>query len=151
MRRAHTAENLSAVGGYVLRAPEGERDVTLFATGSEVSLAVEAAERLAAEGIRAAVVSMPCFELFAAAAAAYRDSVLGTAPRVAVEAALRQGWDIVLVAGRRLHRHVGASAPARRPAIFSRAFGITAEAYRRGGPRRDSARRMETIMLGRRD
>ena len=67
VRRAHTAENLSAAGGYVLRAPEGERDVTLFATGSEVSLAVEASERLSGEGVKAAVVSMPCFELFAKA------------------------------------------------------------------------------------
>ncbi|MGH6798289.1 MAG: transketolase-like TK C-terminal-containing protein, partial [Roseiarcus sp.] len=127
VRRAHTAENLSAAGGYVLRAPEGERDVTLFATGSEVSLAVEAAERLSGEGVKAAVVSMPCFELFAKASPAYRRSVIGTAPRVTVEAAVRQGWDIVLGPedGFVGMSSFGASAPG--GALFKK-FGITVEA-----------------------
>jgi transketolase len=127
VRRAHTAENLSAAGGYVLRAPEGERDVTLFATGSEVSLAVEASERLASEGVRAAVVSMPCFKLFAAAPAAFRRSVIGTAPRVAVEAAVRQSWDIALAPEDAFigMSTFGASAPA---ADLFRKFGITVDA-----------------------
>ncbi len=127
VRRAHTSENLSAAGGYVLRAPEGERDVTLFATGSEVSLAVEASERLAGEGVRAAVVSMPCFELFAAAAPAYRKSVIGTAPRVAIEAAVRQGWDIALAPDDAFigMSTFGASAPA---GDLFRKFGITVDA-----------------------
>jgi transketolase len=127
VRRAHTADNLSAAGGYVLRSPEGERDVTLFATGSEVSLAVDAAERLSGEGIKAAVVSMPCFELFAKAPAAYRRSVIGTAPRVAVEAAVRQGWDIVLGPedGFIGMSSFGASAPG--GDLFKK-FGITVEA-----------------------
>ena len=56
----------------MLREPEGKRDVTLIATGSEVGLAVEAAERLAKEGVAAAVVSMPCLELFRAQPEAYR-------------------------------------------------------------------------------
>lgn len=127
VRRAHTAENLSAAGGYVLRAPEGERDITLFATGSEVSLAVEAAEQLANEGVRAAVVSLPCFELFAKAPAAYRASVIGTAPRIAIEAAVRQSWDIVLGPddGFIGMSTFGASAPAGE--LFKK-FGITVEA-----------------------
>jgi transketolase len=87
------AENLSARGAYVLQEPEGGRDVTLLATGSEVSIALEAAKLLQLLGKRAAVVSIPSFELFAAQPAAYRAQVLGTAPRVGVEAAVRFGWD----------------------------------------------------------
>ncbi len=86
-------ENLSARGAYVLLEPDGGRDVTLLATGSEVAIALEAAKLLEARGKRVAVVSMPSFELFAAQAADYRALVLGTAPRVGVEAAVRFGWD----------------------------------------------------------
>ncbi|MCX7898970.1 MAG: transketolase, partial [Methylocystis sp.] len=86
-------ENLSARGAYVLRDASGGRDVTLLATGSEVEIALAAAEILSGQGINAAVVSMPCWELFEAQSAEYRASVLGTAPRVAVEAAARLGWD----------------------------------------------------------
>ncbi|MGE3919137.1 MAG: transketolase, partial [Hyphomicrobiaceae bacterium] len=64
LRTTHTDENLCAKGGYVLREAQGKRDVTLLATGSEVGLAVAAAEALAKDGIRAAVVSLPSFELF---------------------------------------------------------------------------------------
>src|SRR5262249_42584147 len=77
-------KNLVARGAYVVAEPDGARDVTLIATGSEVSLAREAARLLAAEKVRAAVVSAPCFELFAEQAADYRAFVLGTAPRVGV-------------------------------------------------------------------
>ncbi len=73
--------------------PRASRDVTLLATGSEVELAVAAAEMLARKGVKAAVVSMPCWELFERQSADYRRAVLGTAPRVGVEAALRFGWD----------------------------------------------------------
>ena len=64
VRTEHTAENLSAKGGYVLAAAEGERKVTIFATGSEVEIAVEARKALQAEGIGTTVVSMPSWELF---------------------------------------------------------------------------------------
>jgi transketolase len=116
--------NLSAKGGYVVSG-EGDRDVTLIATGSEVGLAAEAAAALAKDGIKAAVVSLPSFELFRAQSQEYRDSVLGSAPRVAVEAGVAQGWHEWL-------RHkdtfiglsdFGASAPA--PKLFEH-FGITA-------------------------
>jgi len=90
--RADDAANKSANGAYILRQPEGARDVTLLATGSEVSIAVEAAALLAKEGIAAAVVSMPSWELFRAAPEAYRNDVLGPAPRIAVEAAVNTGW-----------------------------------------------------------
>lgn len=93
LRTEHTDENLSAKGAYVLVDCDGDRDVTLMATGSEVEIAVAAAAELKSAGVNAAVVSVPCMELFAAQDHDYRQSVLGTAPRVAVEAALRQGWD----------------------------------------------------------
>ncbi len=97
LRTSHSDENLSARGAYVLReAPGGERDVTLIATGSEVAIALEAADMLAGEGIRAAVVSAPCFELFAEQDRDWRNRVLGSAPRVGVEAAVEQGWGSLL-------------------------------------------------------
>ncbi|MGQ7793429.1 transketolase [Faunimonas sp. B44] len=120
------APNRVAEGGYVLREADGQRDVTLIASGSEVAIAAEARELLAREGIRAAVVSMPCMDLFNARSAGERRAVLGDAPRIAIEAAVRDGWD----------RHLreddvfigmegfGASAPAEE---LYRHFGITAE------------------------
>ncbi|MEP9373976.1 transketolase [Mesorhizobium sp. KR1-2] len=128
LQLSHSSENRSARGAYVLRETEGPRAVTLIATGSEVEIAVAAAEKLKAErGIEAAVVSMPCWELFEAQDAAYRKSVLGTAPRVAVEAAARHGWDrwigengaFIGMTG------FGASAPA---SDLYRHFNITPEA-----------------------
>ncbi len=121
------AENFSARGAYVLQEAEGERDVTLLATGSEVAIALGAAQLLAQQGKRVAVVSMPCWELFEAQPAAYRKSVLGSAPRVGVEAAARLGWDRWL--GERSAfigmSGFGASAPA--DALYTH-FGITAQA-----------------------
>ncbi|TIQ37936.1 MAG: transketolase [Mesorhizobium sp.] len=128
LRQAHGDENRSGRGAYVLREPSAHRAVTLVATGSEVEIAVAAAERLETEhGIAAAVVSMPCWELFEEQDGDYRKSVLGSAPRVAVEAAARLGWDrwigdtgaFVGMTG------FGASAPA--PDLY-RHFDITPEA-----------------------
>mgnify|MGYP000952895804 CR=1 FL=1 len=90
--RAAGDENLSAKGGYVLAGGK-KRDVTLIATGSEVAIAMDAAKLLAADKIEAAVVSMPSFELFAKQPKAYRNEVLGSAPRIGVEAAMSFGWD----------------------------------------------------------
>ncbi len=126
LRTAAGDENLSAKGAYVLLDAEGgKRDVTLLATGSEVGLAVEARTALAADGIKAAVVSFPCWELFAAQPVAYRKSVLGNAPRVAVEAAVEFGWERWLGdTGTFVGMHgFGASAPA--PKLYEH-FGITA-------------------------
>jgi transketolase len=125
--RKDAGENLSAKGAYVLREVEGKRDVTLLATGSEVELAVAAAEQLAATGVKAAVVSMPCWALFERQSADYRKAVLGSAPRVGVEAALRFGWDRYLGEdGVFIGMHgFGASAPA--PALYQH-FGITTQA-----------------------
>jgi len=127
LRNAPTTENLSAKGAYVLLEPEGGRDVTLLGTGSELTLALDAAKLLQGEGIKAAVVSMPCWELFDAQDDSYRGVVLGTAPRVGVEAAIEFGWQKWLgpkgvFVGM---RGFGASAPAE--ALYKH-FGITADA-----------------------
>ena len=125
--RDGSPENMSAKGAYVLReADGGKRLVTLIATGSEVSLAVEAADALAKEGIAAAVVSAPSFELFAKQPKAYRDGVLGKAPRIGIEAAIEFGWQ------RWLGDHgvfigmpgFGASGPAEKLYVH---FGITVQ------------------------
>jgi transketolase len=98
VRLEHESQNLCARGAYVLyEADGGEREVTLLATGSEVHVAVAARERLQAEGIPTAVVSMPCWKLFDMQPEKYRREVLGpdwpTSVRVAVEAAIAPGWD----------------------------------------------------------
>jgi transketolase len=126
LRRGAGPENLSARGAYVLAEAEGPRRVTLLATGSEVALALAARDLLAAKGVAAAVVSMPCWELFESQDEAYRRAVLGEAPRIAVEAASPFGWDryvgaqgaIVAMPG------FGASAPAE---DLFRHFGFTPE------------------------
>ncbi|MEX5730155.1 transketolase [Rhodovulum iodosum] len=127
LRTEHTSDNLTAKGAYVLREAEGGRDVTLIATGSEVEIAMKAADLLAEGGVKAAVVSAPCFELFAAQDEAYRAAVLGTAPRVGVEAAVEQSWAPMLGENSAFvgMSSFGASAPA--GALYKH-FGITAEA-----------------------
>lgn len=127
LRKTASAENLSAKGAYVLSEPEGGRDVTLIGTGSELGLAAEAAKKLAADGIRAAVVSMPSMELFRAQDASYRAKVLGDKPRVAVEAGIGQCWHEWLGDNGRFigMSDFGASAPASQ--LYPH-FGITADA-----------------------
>jgi transketolase len=123
LRIADTADNLCAKGAYLLRSPQ-VRDVTLLATGSEVEIAMSAADLLNKDGVSAAVVSMPCWELFESQSDAYRADVLGSAPRVAVEAAGRLGWDRWIgERGRFIGMSgFGASAPA--PDLYAY-FGIT--------------------------
>lgn len=129
LRTTHTNENLSAKGGYVLEdAIASDRKVTLLATGSEVHLATAAREMLEADGIGTAVVSMPCWELFDQQSKDYRDAVLGeSSVRVAVEAAVRHGWDKYIgpEGGFVGMDGFGASAPA---GDLYKHFGITAEA-----------------------
>ena len=122
--RDATADNQVALGAYVLAEPAFGRDVTLIATGSEVSIALEAAKLLADAGVKAAVVSAPCFDLFRQQPRDYRAKVLGDAPRVGVEAAIEGDWarwlgesgEFVGMTG------FGASAPAD---VLYREFGIT--------------------------
>jgi transketolase len=93
---------------------------------SETGLAMQAAEKLAGEDIEAAVVSLPCFELFAEQSVAYRAEVLGTAPCIGIEAAIRQSWDLVL---RPQDPFIGMTSGASAPAKdLYKAFGITANA-----------------------
>jgi transketolase len=118
-----------ACGGYVLADTDGQPDVILIASGSEVSVSVEAREQLAGRGVRARVVSLPSWELFDAQPQPYRDSVLppDVLARVAVEAGIPMGWHryvgpfgaIVGIEGR-----FGASAP---PRVVMEKYGFTAE------------------------
>ncbi|MGL4280985.1 MAG: transketolase, partial [Albidovulum sp.] len=124
--RTDATENLTARGAYILKGGK-TRDLTLIATGSELEIALAAAAVLEADGLKVAVVSAPSFEMFAAQPADYRAEVLGTAPRIGIEAALRMGWDGLL---RDTDAFVGmtgfgASAPA---ADLYRHFNITPEA-----------------------
>jgi transketolase len=116
-------------GAYVLLDTEGEPDVLLVATGSEVQIAVEARRLLAEEGVSARVVSMPCREWFDRQDAAYRDTVLPPVvkARVSVEAGVAQGWrEVVGDHGRSVSlEHFGASADYKR---LYEEFGFTAEA-----------------------
>ncbi len=120
---------LAARGGYILLDTAGQPDVVLIGTGSEVSLAVTARELLAAEGVAARVVSMPCREWFDEGPADYREHVLpaGVRARVSVEAGVAMGWrEVVGDAGRCVSlEHFGASADYQ---TLYREFGITAEA-----------------------
>ncbi len=125
--RGEAGENRCARGGYIVEEASGPRRATLIATGSEVSLAVVARAALEAEGIATAVVSLPCWELFAAQDAGYREQVLGSALRVGIEAAIGFGWErwlgpeglFIGMEG------FGASGPVEE--LF-RHFGLTAEA-----------------------
>lgn len=128
LRNVHTDENRCAHGGYILADAEGgATQVVLMATGSEVSIAMDARSLLAGHGIRARVVSVPCWELFDMQDASYRDQVLGAGVlRVAVEAALGFGWERYLGANGFFvgMQGFGASAPAK---DLYKHFGITAE------------------------
>ncbi len=120
-----------AKGAYVLADAEGGKpDILLLATGSEVSVAVEAYEKLKAEGIKARVVSMPSFELFEMQDAAYHESVLPKAvtARVAMEMGIEQGWEKYLGPRGRfigMNRY-GASAPG---GVLAKTFGFTVENF----------------------
>ena len=128
VRTEAASENLSAKGAYELKAADGEAKVTLFASGTEVSVALAARDLLQAQGVGTRVVSTPCWELFAKQPASYRAKVIGKGTvRVAVEAAAGFGWerfigeDGVFIG----MDGFGASAPADQ---LYKHFGITAEA-----------------------
>jgi len=127
LRRTHVAENLCALGAYEISPADGEAAVSIFASGSEVSLAVAAQKLLAAKNVAGRVVSVPCMDLFLDQSEAYRRSVIGSAKvRVGVEAAVRQGWDALIGDGPFIGMTgFGASAPYK--ALYEH-FGITPQA-----------------------
>jgi transketolase len=97
LRRTLDERNKCVHGAYEVSPAQGNAQVSIFATGSEVSIAVEAQKLLAGQGVQARVVSVPCFELFQAAPDDVRRAVIGDAPvKVGVEAAVRQGWDAII-------------------------------------------------------
>jgi transketolase len=131
LRLGHDESNRCAAGAYEIVPADGAAKVSLFASGSEVAVAIEARKFLRAKGVAARVVSVPCFELFRAAPEDVRRAVIGTAPvKVAVEAAVRQGWDEIIGSTGAFvgMRGFGASAPAKD--LYTH-FGITAEAVAR--------------------
>ena len=127
LRSDGSAENRSARGAYVLREASNAAAVTVFATGSEVHLAVEAAKQLEAKGVATRVVSVPCMDLFWQQPASYRKEILGSGKRIAIEAGIELGWEKIIgddgvfigMTG------FGASAPAE---VLYKQFGITVEA-----------------------
>jgi transketolase len=128
LRQGFDADNRCATGAYEIAAAPGEAAVTLFATGSEVAIAIQAQKLLAGRGVAARVVSVPCFELLRARPQAERAGIIGRGPvRVAVEAAIRQGWDEIIGSEGAFvgMTTFGASAPAK---DLYQHFGITAEA-----------------------
>ena len=127
LRADAAVANHCARGGYVIRPGKNPRKATLIATGSEVSLAVEAREALEAQGIGTAVVSLPCWELFDEQPESYRREVLGDGLRVAIEAAGGFGWERYIGADGVFvgMTGFGASAPA---SELYKHFGITAAA-----------------------
>src|SRR5690606_29130664 len=127
LRREAGAENLSARGAYTLWGP-ADAAVVIFATGSEVQIALEAAEELADEGILARVVSVPSFELFAAQPESYKAEIFGSArAHVAVEAAIEMGWSRFLGDKGRFVGMKGFGASGEISDLYAH-FGITTEA-----------------------
>ena len=128
LRTTAPADNPCGHGAYELVAAQGETKVSLFASGSEVEIAVAAQKQLAERGVATRVVSVPSLELLLAQPAERRQAIIGNAPiKIAIEAAVRFGWDAVIGQdGAFVGMHgFGASAPAK--ALYKH-FGITAEA-----------------------
>jgi transketolase len=127
LRADSASANHCARGGYIIRPAKAARKVTLIATGSEVSLAVEARETLEAQGIGTAVVSLPCWELFDEQPESYRKDVLGDGLRVGIEAAGDFGWSRYLGSDGIFVGMPGFGASAPAPELYKH-FGITAAA-----------------------
>jgi transketolase len=127
LRNRLDTDNICAAGAYEIAGPDEPSEVSIFATGSEVSIAVEAAKLLAQRGVAARVVSVPCFELFLEQPEPVRAAMIGDAKvRVGVEAAVRQGWDAIIGSDGIFigMSDFGASAPYKE--LYQR-YGITAE------------------------
>lgn len=128
LRKNYDEDNLCALGAYELMTASDDAKVTIFASGSEVEIAVKARNELENKGIPTRVVSVPCFELFEHQVESYQTALIGTAPvKIAIEAAIRQGWDRFIGRdGVFIGMHgFGASGPI--DALYKH-FGITPEA-----------------------
>ncbi len=128
LRKSYEEDNLCALGAYELLTASDDAKITIFASGSEVEIAVNARNVLENKGIPTRVVSVPCFELFEQQVESYRTALIGNAPvKIAIEAAIRQGWDRFIGSdGVFIGMHgFGASGPI--DALYTH-FGITAEA-----------------------
>ncbi len=126
-RTTYSEKNLCALGAYDL-VPATDARVTIFATGSEVEIAVASAKVLNEKGIATRVVSVPCFELFEDQPADYQKAIIGNSPvKIAVEAGIRQGWDHFIGSDGIFvgMKSFGASGPYKE---LYRHFGITVEA-----------------------
>jgi len=128
LRNQFDADNICAHGAYEIAGPDGRAEVSIFATGSEVAVAVAGAKFLAERGVAARVVSVPCFELFLERKEDYRRAIIGDAKiKIGVEAAVRQGWDAIIGSDGLFvgMTSFGASAPYKE---LYKKFAITAEA-----------------------
>lgn len=126
VRTEHTTENLSAKGAYILREAKNSHKVTLFASGSEVEIIVDAAKALEAEGIGTRIVSVPAMELFFKQSREYQKDILSGDVRLACEAAIKQGWEGFISDNDAFvgMNGFGASAPAQ---TLYKEFGITSD------------------------
>ena len=128
LRHTYVAENLSARGAYEISPARGKAQVSIFASGSEVSIAVAAQKLLEAQNVAARVVSVPSFELFLAQEAHYRAEMIGMAKvRIGVEAAVRQGWDAIIGSDGVFIGMTGFGASGPCKTLYEH-FGITAQA-----------------------
>jgi transketolase len=151
VRHDHVQANLCGQGAYELSGADGAAAVSLFASGSEVGIAIEAKALLHSRGVSARVVSVPCFERFFEQDESYRTDVVGTAPvKVGIEAAVRQGWDAIIGVDGLFVGMAGFGASATYEDLYKH-FGITAEAVvdqvlRRLEQAESGTRRRETGM-----
>ncbi|MEL6751574.1 MAG: transketolase [Pseudomonadota bacterium] len=128
VRSEYSEKNRCAKGAYVVADSEDDAVVSLFASGSEVGLALDAKEKLDDAGHPTRVVSVPSFELFAAQSDSYRRSTIGDAKvKIGIEAAVRQGWDAIIGSDAGFIGMTGFGASGPGDALFEH-FGITPEA-----------------------
>ena len=127
VRTTYSEKNLSALGAYELSPAGGKAKVSIFASGSEVEIAIAAQKLLADKGVAARVVSVPCLDLFEQQPETYRKSITGDAPvKIGIEAAVRQGWDAIIGSDGLFVGMTGFGASAPYKKLYEH-FGITAE------------------------
>lgn len=125
LRTGLDEQNVCVHGAYEIAGPDGESEISIFASGSEVAIAVEAAKLIAERGIAARVVSVPCFELLREAPADIRRAIVGNAMvKVGVEAGIRQGWDEIIGSDGVFIGMTGFGASAPYKELYKQ-FGIT--------------------------